>query len=308
MDAHLARFEKLLESQLGLITLAQLREGELNDEQRKRLVAKRVLRRVRPRVFGLVGAPDTWERGLLAAVLSIDGSVASHSAAARMWGMQPRPEDRYEVTIGRRSRADVRGIGFHWSATLGDDDVVRRQGVPCTSFERTLCDCTTVLSELQLSRTLDDGLRRGIASLPRLSSCAERLESGPGRHMSVIRSLLSARGIGFDPGGSRSELELLDVFRRARLPEPVQQFRVKVGAKTYRPDFAWPHSKVFAEYYGLPFHIGAGAVVADSQRLTALAAAGWLPLVFTRLSSDAEIVERTAEALASRGVVRDFGA
>jgi hypothetical protein len=113
--------------------------------------------------------------------------------------------------------------------------------------------------------------------------------------MSVIRSLLAARGIGFDPGGSRSELELLDVFRRAQLPAPVQQLLVPVGNKTYRPDFAWPDHKVFAEYYGLPFHIGASAVVADSHRLTALAAAGWLPLVFTHRSTDAEIMERNAE-------------
>ncbi len=119
--------------------------------------------------------------------------------------------------------------------------------------------------------------------------------------MSVVRLLLSARGIGFDPGGSRSELYLLDVFRRARLPLPVQQHRVKVGSKTFRPDFAWPDRKVFAEYYGLPFHIGASAVVADSERLTALSAAGWLPLVFTHASSDREIVERTVAALNQRG-------
>jgi hypothetical protein len=308
MDAHLARFEKLLASQHGLITLAQLRQGELKEHQRQRLVRKRVLARCRPRVFALVGAPDTWERGLLAAVLSIDGSVASHSSAARLWGMQPRPEDRYEVTIGRRYRAEVRGVVFHSSLALDDEDVVRRQGIDCTSFERTLCDCAAMLSEFPASRALDDGLRRGVASLRRLSSCAERLESGPGRHMSVIRSLLAARGIGFDPGGSRSELELLDVFRRAQLPPPVQQLRVQVGNNTYRPDFAWPDHQVFAEYYGLPFHVGASAVVSDSRRLTALSAAGWLPLVFTHRSSDAEIVERTTEALRRRGVVRDFGA
>jgi hypothetical protein len=180
MDAHLARFEKLLESQHGLITLAQLRHGELKEDQRKRLVGKRILRRMRPRVFGVVGAPDTWERGLLAAVLSIDGSVASHSSAARLWGMQPRPEDRYEVTIGRRYRAEVRGVAFHSSVALGEEDVVRRQGIDTTSFERAVCDCSARLSEPQASRALDDGLRRGVASLPKLSSRAERLESGPG--------------------------------------------------------------------------------------------------------------------------------
>jgi hypothetical protein len=300
METQLARFEHVLVSQQGLVTLDQLRDGELPDDQTRSLLRRRVLRRLRPRVFGLVGASDSWERGLLAVVLSIEGSVASHAAAARLWSFAPRPEDRYEVTIERERRVSLRGVGVHRSGTLDETDVSRRHGIACTSFERTFCDCTTVLSEYQLGRVLDDGLRRGVASLRRLSLCAERLESGPGRHMSITRSLLAARGIGFDPGGSRSELHVLEVLRRAGLPMPVQQFRVRIGSKTYRPDFAWPDRLVFAEYYGLPFHTGASAVVADSARLTALSAAGWLPLLFTSESSDREIVERTATALDQR--------
>jgi hypothetical protein len=83
---------------------------------------------------------------------------------------------------------------------------------------------------------------------------------------------------------------------------------VRVGSKTFRPDFAWPACKVFAEYYGMPFHTGVSAVVADSERLTALSSAGWLPLVFTHQSSDREIVERVRAALDRRGVVREISA
>ncbi len=306
MTAPLASFEKVLASQHGLVTLSQLRDDGITDDQRQSLVDRRLLRRVRPRVYAVVGGRDSWERGLLAVVLSIDGAVASHSSAARLWRFDPRPEDRYEITVDRARRTEVRGVAFHSSCAVGEDDVLTRADIPCTSFERTLADCTTLLNRSQLGRVLDDGLRRGIASLPRLANCAERLESGPGRHMSVVRSLLAARGIGFDPGGSRSELQLLDVWRRAGIPLPVQQYQVKVAAKTYRPDFAWPAAKVFAEFYGLAFHIGASAVVADSERLTALASAGWLPLVFTYASTDREIVQRVTEALARRRVVGDI--
>lgn len=126
--------------------------------------------------------------------------------------------------------------------------------------------------------------------------------------MTVVRSLLAARGLGFNPGGSGSELQMLDVFRRARLPAPVQQLRVKVGFKSYRPDFAWPECKVFAEYYGLPFHTGASAVAYDSERVTALSSAGWLPLLFTSASSNGEIAERVRTALLQRGVSLEIGA
>lgn len=308
MEAQIARFESVLASQHGLVTLDQLRAGELTDEQARNLVRQKVLRRLRPRVFGLVGSRDSWDRGLFAAMLSAPGSVASHASAARLWNFEPRPEARYEITIDRGHRTQMRGVVVHRSGTLSAGDVVNVEDIPCTSFERTLCDCTTQLSEYQLGRALDDGLRRGVASLRRLRGCAERLESGPGRHMSAVRSLLVSRAIGFHPGGSKAELNLLDVFRRARLPLPVQQYRVKIEGKTFRPDFAWPDCKVFAEYYGLPFHTGASAVVADSERVTALSAAGWLPLVFTHASSDREIVERTVAALHQRGTRCAVGA
>lgn len=302
MDADLARFESTLASQRALVSSSQLRANGLSEDRTRSLVRRKVLHRVRPGVFGLVGASESWERGLLAVVMAVDASVASHSAAARLWDLEPRPEDRYEITVPRGRRLNLRGVGIHQSGTLDEEDAVVRHGIACTSFERTLCDCTTLLSEYQLGRALDDGLRRGIASLQRLRGCSERTESGPGRHMSVVRALLAARGVGFDPGGSRSELQVLEVFRHAGLPLPVQQYRVTVGSKSYRPDFAWPDGKVFAEYYGLPFHTGASAVVSDSERLTALSAAGWLPLVFTHASTDREIVERTSSALERRGV------
>jgi hypothetical protein len=301
MDTHLARFEPILASQRALITLDQLRKGYVSDDTTRSLIRRKVLRRVRPRVFALVGSSDSWERGLLAVVLSVDGSVASHSSAARLWQFEPRPEDRYEITVSSDRHLSMRGVLIHRSGIVGDHDRTHRSEIPCASFERTLADCSALLSEYQLGRILDDGLRRGVASLRRLEDCCERLESGPRRHMSLIRALLAERGIGFDPGGSKAELDVLDVIRRAALPMPVQQHRVKVGSKTFRPDFAWPEWKVFAEYYGVAFHSGASAVVADSERLTALSAAGWLPLVFTHASSDGQIVERIAAALRHRG-------
>jgi hypothetical protein len=303
MTSRLAQFEEDLVRQRGLITRRQLIDGGLSEGQVRRLVHQQVLRRVRPGVLELVGMEPSWERGLLAIVLSVDGAVASHSSAARMWNLEPRPEDRYEITTTGPFRAPLIGVALHRSRVLVADDVTRIDSVVCTTFERTLCDCSTLLGNDQLGRALDAGLRRGVTSLRRLAACAERLESGPRRHMSAIRALLATRLPGFDPGGSAAELKVLEVLRRAGLPAPVQQYRVKVGSKTFRPDFAWPARKIFAEYYGLPFHTGASAVTHDSARLTALSAAGWLPLIFTAASSDREIIERTRAALEARSAV-----
>ena len=231
-----------------------------------------------------------------------DGALASHSSAARLWNFAYRLEDRYEITVPTERRPRLVCVGVHRTTVLADADIALRSGIPCTTFERTLCDCTTRMSERQLGRTLDDGLRRGVASLRRLKDCAERLDSGPGRHMSIIRAALAARDPHYDPGGSDDELRVLRVLKRKGLPLPAQQYEVVVDGKTYRPDYAWPVWKIFAEYYGRTSHIGATAVAYDNERITALAAEGWLPLIFTWKTSDNRIVDQTVKAFEARGV------
>jgi hypothetical protein len=301
MDAALANIESVVASQLGLVTLEQLLDSGVAQSRVYRLVASRALRRERNGVYAVVGAPVTWERGLLAAVLTLDGASASHSSAARLWNFAYQIDHCYELTVPRPHRARMQGVTVHRS-TLFEDDAIKLGSVPCTSFERTLCDCTTSLSQFQLSRVLDDGLRRGVASLPRLAACAEELDSGPGRRMSIVRSLLKDRGYDYDPGGSGAERRLLDLFRKARLPMPVQQYRVRAGGRSYVLDYAWPALKVFGEWYGLPWHSGASAVAYDSDRVTALVVEGWLPLVFTDASSDRRIIEQTIAVLRQRQV------
>ena len=206
-----------------------------------------------------------------------------------------------EITVPSRHVVKVRGARVHRSVALHPEEIARRSGVPCTTFERTLCDLTTRLSWLQLSRVLDDGLRRGVTSTDRLRACVARIDSGPNRRLTIVQSLLAARGAGYNPGGSDAELDVLDVVRRAGLPLPTQQHRIRVGGDTYYLDFSWPEFRVFMEYYGLPWHIGAAAVVRDSARITALSTAGWRPLIYTSESSEDQIAADVARVLTEVG-------
>ena len=212
-------------------------------------------------------------------------------------GFGTGPRTRLEITIPRERCVHLDGVRVHRTLILPECDITECEGVPCTSFERTLCDNTSELSEFQLGRTLDDGLRRQVASLKALAECLERLESGPRRRLAQVRRLLAQRGMGFDPGGSNAELRVFEVLRSAGLPPPEQQYRVKVGTTTYILDYAYPDRMRFIEYYELRSHSSASAVAYDNQRLTDLSKVGWWPLVFTDASSDRRIVEDTAEML-----------
>jgi hypothetical protein len=297
--------DRLARQQHGLITRPQLRSCGFTDRQIDGMVSQRLLRRMRRGVYAVAGAPASWLQALHACTLGAgETAVASHSSAARLLRFRYAPDDGFELTVNRTYPATLRGVHVHRSVLLGPSDVTRCDGIPCTTFERTFCDETAQLSWLQLSRVLDDGLRRNVTTLERVHECCARLDSGPNRRLSVVQGLLAQRDSAYDPGGSDAELRLLRVLAEARVPLPVQQFEVRPVRRTYYLDFAWPDCKVFAEWYGLSWHSGASAVVSDNARLTELSAAGWRPLVFTSESADTEIVERTRELLTEVGWIR----
>ncbi len=296
MEAKLDLIDELASRQWSLVTRQQLVDGGMKAGRIRVLLRNRALRPVRVGVYATAGSRRDWQHELMAAVLYAgDGSVASHSSAARLWKFVHRPEDAIEVTF--RSDLGLKRRGVHRTTILPEDDRETRSGIPCTSFERTMCDCTTLLSPFQLGRVLDHGLRNGTASLARLERCAARLDSGPGRRLGVVKALVAQRDAGFDPGGSASELHVLEVIHAAGLPAPVQQYSVRVDERSYRLDFAWPAHRVLVEYYGLAVHSGASAVASDNERLTALVRVGWRPLVFTDATPDREIVRSVADAL-----------
>jgi hypothetical protein len=298
MSGKFDSIHNLARSQWSLVTRQQLLDAGFDRGQAAELLRAGTLRPVRPDVYATFGSQPSWQQGVLASVLTVgEGALASHGASARLWDWVHLPEDWVGVLVKADYTPRLRGA--RRTTILPDDDITTRQGIPCTSFERTLCDCSTLLTAFQLGRVLDDGLRRGFASLKQLERCAVRLDSGRGRRLRLIKELLAERDETFHPGGSASELDLLGVIREAGLPAPVQQFHIRAGGRAYDLDFVWPDRKVFAEYYGLAVHSGASAVAHDSRRMSALVALGWRGLVFDETTPDRVIVEQLTKVLSA---------
>ncbi len=298
MTVDLSAVFPLAERQHGLVCRRQLLDAGVTDKAIASLVERGWLRPQHRGVFAFAGAPATWDQRLHGAVLLAgDGAAASHSSAATLWQFAALPYLTLEISSRRDRRVRIEGLTVHHVTSLPSEDVTERAGIPVTTFERTLIDCSTVLSQFQLARNLDDGLRRNVASLPRLRELVARGRSGPGRRLSVVQAVLDERPSAYNPGGSREERRVLDVLVRAGLPAPVQQHRVASKGRTYYLDYAYPAQRVFIEYYGVAWHGTPSAVVYDSERITALSSDRWQPLIFTGQTPDHVMVDRTADVL-----------
>src|SRR5215203_3752004 len=96
---------RLLATQHGLVSAAQLRTLKMSRHTVARWVSEQRLERCAPGVLRLAGSPITWEQHLMSGLLSLGKSAAvSHRAAARLHVFDRADTDDLEFLVARGKR------------------------------------------------------------------------------------------------------------------------------------------------------------------------------------------------------------
>jgi hypothetical protein len=290
--------------QHGVFSRLQARGLGLTRANERSRVAAGLWSRAHPGVFAIVGAPDTWEQRVNAAVLAAgQGAVASHVTAGAIWGfpnLDPYPLP-IEITTTRPQRVRLRRVRVHRTvAFLGREHTVK-DGLAVTTPARTLVDMSAFWSVQQLGIATDYSMRKWFMRLDELQTCVAGLVPAPGRKPSRIESVLAQRLPGYDPGESGLEMRVLRAIVARGLPEPIQQHELRLPDRLCRIDLAYPDYMIAIEVDGWEFHGPRSVFEPDRARGNDIAIAHWLPLHFTADSSDRQIGVKTEEALRSQG-------
>jgi hypothetical protein len=199
-----ARLDRLARAQHGLVDISQHIDHALDRRQLAARVARGSLIRVDTGVYRTLGAPTTWEQRQLAACLASGGdAVASHRAAARLWGLAIPPEV-VEVTVPYRRAPAPAGSVLHRSTDLRPGDVTRRRRIPVTNPIRTVGDLGAVAPDL-VPGAIERGLVLGLFGLPGLWRLVDDLGRPGRRGIGVLRRALEDRALGDAP--TRSVVE-----------------------------------------------------------------------------------------------------
>jgi very-short-patch-repair endonuclease len=277
--------------QLGLITRTQAIGAGISAGQVRWRQRNGTWRRVRSGVFSMSGAPVTWEQRLLAIVLAGGpGTVASHFSAAGLHEFPDGMREALEVTVLPGTQPRLTGVRIHRPGLLPDHDVRVVDGIPVTSYARTLVDCTGRMSLGQIARALDAGLVRHEVTLWSVERSLSVLGQAPGRHPSKLWTLLAERGDEMEKSESRPEGRVYRVLDASDLPAPVQQHWVMYGSDKFRLDLAYPDARLAIEYDGWDTHRTRTAFDADRRRDRILQVNGWVVLRLTSTTTDREIV------------------
>jgi hypothetical protein len=216
--------------QHGVISLRQLAMLEVSRSQLRTAIKRHLLVEAAPRVYSVVGSPDTLEQRQQVALLCLGSdAVLSHEAAARLHGFDRCRPDVIELTVLRRHHGVRAPFRIHTTNSLPTIDRVMVDEWPVTSASRTVIDLArSRVSEDRLTAAIDSAIRSGASSPLALSRRLEALR-GPG-HWGVPRldHLLIDAG-----GHTILERRFLELMRQAGPPRPTTQLIHRRNGRTY---------------------------------------------------------------------------
>ncbi|HET9690809.1 MAG TPA: hypothetical protein VFP61_06630 [Acidimicrobiales bacterium] len=266
--------------QHGCLTLEQARACGLSYGAVRAAVAGRRWGRPLPGVLVDRAAVATPTQSLLVAVLwAGEGAVSCRLSAAWLWALLDRAPARRAVATpaDRRSRSDIDVVRLSTPAPR-----VLRQGVPCTTLERTLCDCATTVGDRLLESLLDRavGGRRGLATrLARRLGAGGDLHGRPGA--ARLRRALAAGGYGGSPQSSDLESPMARAFADAGVTGLVREHPVDVDGRRCFFDFARPDLRLAWEGQSVEHHSSPEALRRDARKANAASRDGWTVRYYT---------------------------
>lgn len=291
LDARIARFAA---QQHGVFSFSDAVRLGATERIASRRCASQRWERLYAGVYRLAGAPITWRQSLLAACLAVgEGAAVSHRAAAAFGRLVGFESTILEITVPRGRRPRLRGVIVH-QMPLAPVDISVVDAIPITTPARSLLDLAAVAPTDALEEALDDALRRGLVTVPRLLWRLDELGRRPGA--TTMRRLLAARTGGSTTPRSVLETRFRRLHRHAGLPEPVAQYEIRDKGRVIAvPDFAYPEHLVAIEVDGYRWHSGRRKWQHDLSRRNTITKRGWRLIHVT----DHDLVHRPEEIAAT---------
>ncbi len=264
--------------QRGVFTLEQAEACGFSERTVVRRASSGLFEAIHPGVYGYSGSEATWERDVMAAVLSSSRPVAaSHGTAAYLWGMTSRQPRKIEVLTARHHRTKRNAFTVHESKDLLQSDIVPIDGIPATSPVRTVVDLGASAPSWLVERCLDSGLRRELFTAWQVRCFIARV-ARPGRNgVGAIRPLVEER-IEWD---SITESDLEDLARAVikttgfPMPEPQYKLFRPDGSFVGRYDFAYAEKLSIIEADSHGFHMDPVSFERDRIKQNEAQKLGW---------------------------------
>jgi hypothetical protein len=241
---------RLLATQWGTATAAQLRDRGLSRWTIKRRVDAGVLVPLLPGVFRSSGyAPTFRSRAMAVQLHTAPDGVLGSATAAHLFGLRGMPTASISVTVSRRTRTAlpdwVRKTCTSW---LADIDVTTHEGFRLLRPVRMLFTLAELFNDFRFERAAEDAWHLDLVSPSEAAEFLARHRRSGREGIARFERWLDKTSARRRPSQSGFELEVLGAIRQAGLPEPSRQFPLALATgELIHLDLAWSEVQLAVE-------------------------------------------------------------
>ena len=274
--------QETTDGQQGLITADQAHRAGLSRAAIRHRIDARRWWKAAHGVYSTRGPVLTPMQRVLAACLAHGANAAAAGrTAAHLWKLDGFDGDANVIELIRPhgSRTQFDGVRVSIVRGFEEEPMHAIDGVPVTTFPRTLLDLSRVIDESALERALDSGLRQNKWWRLWLEQQMARWGTRGRKGAATLARLLRERPMVRD---SALEVQVDRLLFATSLPRPQTQYTIiENGRRIVRADFAWPAVKFALLAQDYQFHQGREAFEKDSRQMSELTATGWVYLTPT---------------------------
>jgi hypothetical protein len=282
---------QLFASQHGVAGVGQLTALGVGPWTIKRRRARGTWSTVLPGIVRIAGADDTFELRCMALVLYCGppGFLSGPTAGALL-GLRRMPRGRVEITVRTLVRAQspawARFVSASW-IDLDRDVITRPDGLRLASPLRMLFGLASQFNQHQFERAAEDAWHLGLISPCGAAEYLEAIRRQGRGGVARFEAWLEKTAARPRPSQSGLELDVLDLIRRAGLPEPERQHPLVLrDGTTIHLDFAWPEARLAVEPGHSWWHGGDLRQRADQARDRACDEVGWRVIRYDEAAKD----------------------
>lgn len=239
--------------QFGIIALWQIVALGLSESAVRDRVASGRLHLVHRGVYavghGRLTRAGRWTAAALAC--GRDAMLADMTAAHQLNISTWSTNVAHVLAPGRRCRRR-QGIIPHSCGRIHSEEIVVHNGLPCTSWARTVLDLAASRPRRVVEKVLDRAESERLFDLRELERAMLRSNRSNGKR--TIRSILGSYEIGQDiPRNEREEL-MRSICIAYGLPIPRINYPMELGGRWIEADFYWPDHGLIVEVDGWGTH------------------------------------------------------
>jgi very-short-patch-repair endonuclease len=265
-----ATVARLAARQHGVVSIAQMRHLGFPDGRIESWARHGRIHRVSRGVY-LVAGGHLDERGRIQAAVLVcgRGAVVSHRSAAFLLGIGERSPKVVDLISPNQRGRQIDGIRAHDVPHPAASELVRVQGIPCTSAARTIVDLAGTYGQAQMRETFERAATRKVLDLEEIDAI---LAAGPRRRGApCLRRVIEewrpvVETTNYKDVRSLFEAKLLPLVAAARLPMPQVNALVRTEEEVFEVDLLWPRERFIVEADSRLHHTNEVAFERDRHR------------------------------------------